>query len=111
MRISVIYALCVFLIIIIILFSMWQSCYKINPYLFDSGLPGKTLVIVAGVHGNERSGSNALMSMIHSGDIHITSGKIIIIPYANWCGWLADKRSVPAKGINEDLIYILIQKM
>jgi len=82
---------------------MWQSCYKINPYLFDSGLPGKTLVIVAGVHGNERSGSNALMSMIHSGDIHITSGKIIIIPYANWCGWLADKRSVPAKGINEDL--------
>ena len=41
--------------------------------------------------------------MIHSGDIHVTSGKVIIIPYTNWCGWLTGKRSVPTKGANKDL--------
>ena len=103
MRISVIYALCTLVIILIILLAIMQSCYSIRPYIFDSGLPGKTLVIVAGVHGNEPSGSRALTNMIHSGDIHVNSGKVIIIPYANWCGWLTGKRNVPTKGINKDL--------
>ena len=81
-----------------------QSCYKIKPYIFDSGITGKNIVlIIAGVHGNEPSGPRALMNMIHSGDIHVTSGKVIIIPYTNWCGWLTGKRTVPAKGVNKDL--------
>jgi len=80
-----------------------QSCYKIKPYIFDSGLPGKTFLIIAGVHGNEPSGPKALMHMIHRGDIHVSNGRLIIIPYANWCGWLIGKRSVPSKGVNKDL--------
>ena len=103
MRISVVYALCACLAIILVLFAVRQSCYRVRPYVFDSGTPGKTLLIVAGVHGNEPSGPRALMNMIRNRDIHATSGRVIIIPYANWCGWLVGKRRVPAKGEDKDL--------
>ena len=103
MRISI-YALCVAIIIInLIIVAVGQACYKINPYIFDSGLPGMTVLIIAGVHGNERSGTKALMDLIHKDDIIITRGRLIIIPYANWCGWLTGRRTVPTKGINKDL--------
>ena len=59
-------------------------------------------LIIAGIHGDEPSGTKALMNMInHGDDIMLTHGRLIIIPYANWCGWLTeDIELVPAKGRN-----------
>ena len=51
--------------------------------------PGKTIMLVGGVHGNEPAGAHALTSlcnMFDSGKVKLKCGKLIIVPVANEWG-------------------------
>jgi predicted deacylase len=79
------------LIFIIILFVLLTSCFitdKINiiePIIIDSGIPGPTLLLIAGTHGNEPAGTIGLESWAKS-DVKPSKGKIIIISRVNKIG-------------------------
>jgi hypothetical protein len=56
--------------------------------IYNSSNPGKTIMLVGGVHGNEPSGAHALTNlcnMLDSG-VKLKRGKLIIVPVANEWG-------------------------
>jgi predicted deacylase len=61
-------------------------------YVQDSGIPGPTIFIVGGVHGNEPAGANAA-EMIRRWPL--LKGKMVVIPRANVPGLSANKRLIP----------------
>ena len=61
-------------------------------YNFDSGKPGKKLLLIAGIHGDEVAPQKSmlrLISEIEAGNIVIKSGALTIIPTAN--PWAAER--------------------
>jgi len=57
--------------------------------IYSSKQPGKTIMLVGGVHGNEPSGAHALTNlcgMLDSGKVVLKRGKLIIVPVANEWG-------------------------
>lgn len=49
-------------------------------YVIDSGLPGPTVWVIGGTHGNEPAGYQAAARVK---DYHIQSGRLIVLPQAN----------------------------
>jgi len=54
-----------------------------NVYHFDTGLPGKTIVVVGGIHGDETAGFKAAESLKNEAELLIEAGDIYFIPRAN----------------------------
>jgi predicted deacylase/glutamine amidotransferase-like uncharacterized protein len=61
-------------------------------YVQESGVPGPTIFIVGGVHGNEPAGANAAEVIRHW---PLLKGKMVVIPRANVPGLAANKRLIP----------------
>ena len=61
-------------------------------YIQDSGVPGPTVLIVGGVHGNEPAGTYAADAVRHW---PITRGKLIVLPRANVPALRAGARRAP----------------
>jgi hypothetical protein len=85
------------LIFITILVVCLLSCLltnninQIEHVLIDSGIPGPTLLLIGGTHGNEPAGAIGLEQFINS-NIQISKGKIIVIPRVNKLGLFLDTR-------------------
>lgn len=64
----------------------------------DSGKPGPTILLLGGVHGNEKCGAVYLQKFskdLQEGKINVDSGKIVVIHTANKCGFNNNSRYVP----------------
>lgn len=64
--------------------------------IFDSGKPGKTVLLVGGVHGNEPAGAHALINLCREfdrGDLKLVRGRLIVVPVANEWGITHYERS------------------
>jgi len=61
-------------------------------HVIDSGVDGPTVLIVAGMHGNEPAGWRAAEQIRHW---PIVKGKLVVVPRANTRGLAADTRYVP----------------
>lgn len=61
-------------------------------YVCDSGVPGPTVVITAGLHGDEPAGSLAADQIRHW---PVTRGKMVVLPRANAAALKAGKRLTP----------------
>lgn len=59
---------------------MMDSEFKTTVYVYDSNMPGETLLIIGGVHGDETAGIKAAEKMI---GYKPNKGKIVLIPKAN----------------------------
>ena len=73
-------------------------CNNIQICVFDSGIPGATIVAMATIHGNEPAGSYALeevVDMFTSGELKVTKGKVIILPCLNKGGRMLNMRYQP----------------
>jgi len=75
----------------IILLVIFDHAYYIKPkiYTYTGKNKGKTLLVIAGTHGDEKSGyygTQKIIQMINNKKIKIESGKIIIIPCLNIYG-------------------------
>ncbi|MDD2693677.1 MAG: succinylglutamate desuccinylase/aspartoacylase family protein [Candidatus Gracilibacteria bacterium] len=58
----------------------------IQYHIFDSGLPGDTIAIFGGIHGNETSGIQAALRIvedIREGNSILAKGRLIVIPLCN----------------------------
>ncbi len=54
-----------------------------KAYYYDTGIEGKSIVIVGGIHGDEIAGWQAADLLHKSLKTYITSGKVLIIPHVN----------------------------
>jgi len=68
--------------------TRWETRY----YVQDSGQPGPTAVVVAGIHGNEPSGPRAADEIRHW---PVTRGTLVVIPKANKVSLGLGKRLLP----------------
>ena len=68
-----------------------------TSYTFDSGKPGKNILIIWSIHGDEICGSIAIERVredILCWHIRLISGKITCIPYANHEAYMVKKRQI-----------------
>ncbi len=72
----------------------------IKAYWMEGSKPGKTLIVTAGVHGNEYVGIQALQELIHSIRPQELSGRVLIIPVVNESGFYKGTHLVPEDGKN-----------
>jgi len=71
------------------------------PVLEATGLkPGKTLVVMAGVHGDEYEGVRAIQDVFRQLDPQIMSGRLVAVPVANLSAYLVGNRISPADHLN-----------
>ncbi len=69
----------------------------IERITFDSENPGKHLVVLGAVHGNEKCGTAAIRRItpeIESGEIKLKAGKVTFVPIANPRAYEENKRFV-----------------
>ncbi len=69
----------------------------ITKYSFDSKHPGKSILILGSIHGDEHCGSwaiEALRNALVKAEIVLQSGSITCMPYANFEAYHADKRQI-----------------
>src|SRR5688572_977763 len=62
--------------------------------------PGKTLVAIAGVHGDEYEGVQALHEIYHQLDLGEMCGRLIAVPIANLAAHRAVNRHSPVDFLN-----------
>lgn len=71
--------------------------YATPMYIIDSGKAGPTVMIVGGVHGNERAGYKAAAKVK---DFNIKKGKLLVLPQANKRAVAAGTRSGGGSDLN-----------
>ena len=120
------YSLVLFIILFLTACSFYLHYHKImvnkicnNPdnldvRTFSSEVPGKTVLLLGGIHGNEPAGSVYLQQLTNdltNKKIALKSGKLIIVPRVNPCGLNLDKRSIMFVGdLNRKFPYNLNYK-
>jgi len=72
----------------------WATPY----YDIDTGLPGPTVVITGGVHGDEPAGAAAALELL---GWTFKRGRVVIIPQVNTLGLDAGKRLTPGAGLRD----------
>lgn len=70
------------------------------PIAILAGAPGPTVLLAAGVHGDEYEGQIVLRHLIHSLDPTKLSGRLIILPALNLPAIRAARRTSPVDGAN-----------
>jgi hypothetical protein len=69
--------------------------YELHVYRIYGKVPGKTLLLIGGIQGDEPGG---FLSADHYADIHLAKGNLIVVPRANFRSIVLKRRK-----INEDM--------
>jgi hypothetical protein len=69
--------------------------YELNVYRIYGKIPGKTLLLIGGIQGDE---PGAYLSVDHYADLSLEKGNLIVVPRANFQSILLKRRK-----INEDM--------
>ncbi|MEE9361790.1 MAG: succinylglutamate desuccinylase/aspartoacylase family protein [Cellulophaga sp.] len=70
-------------------------------YVFNAKEAGPTLLIQAGLHGDEINGIEIVRRMLHEKQFHIKKGAVIVVPLLNVFGFIHFSRDVPdGKDVN-----------
>ncbi|MEO1011154.1 MAG: succinylglutamate desuccinylase/aspartoacylase family protein [Bacteroidota bacterium] len=73
----------------------------IPVYVFNANKPGPTLLIQAGLHGDEINGIEIVRRMIHEKWFRLQAGAVIAVPILNIFGFIHFSRDVPdGKDVN-----------
>ena len=81
-----------------------STIYETTVYVFTSTIPGPTIMIVGGIHGDELAGWQAAQTLVTKNDY---TGTVILIPKANTLATTLQKRypGQDTKGIYEGITY------
>jgi predicted deacylase len=81
-----------------------STIYETTVYVFASNLPGPTVMIVGGIHGDEVAGWQAAQELITKDN---DTGIVIIIPKANYLATVLQKRypGQENKGVYDGITY------
>ena len=91
-----------FLIVLLIYLILYFWANHLKVFILDSNIPGPTILIVGGTHGNEPAGALAIEKLLDSG-FKPFKGRIICIPRANRLGLALYTRWLPHRLWNRDL--------
>ena len=70
-------------------------------YVFNSGKPGPTVLVQAGLHGDEINGIEIVRRMLQDEQFHVQRGAVIAVPILNIFGFIHFSRDVPdGKDVN-----------
>ncbi len=70
-------------------------------HVFNSKRAGPTILVQAGLHGDEINGVETLRRMLENNDFEITKGAVIVVPILNVFGFIHFSRDVPdGKDVN-----------
>lgn len=73
----------------------------IPVYVFNAKKPGPTILVQAGLHGDEINGIEIVRRMLHEKRFSITAGAVIAVPILNIFGFIHFSRDVPnGKDVN-----------
>ena len=73
----------------------------IPVHIFNSTQAGPTILLQAGLHGDEINGVETLRRMLENGDFTISKGTVIVVPILNIFGFIHFSRDVPdGKDVN-----------
>ena len=73
----------------------------IPVHVFNSEHPGPTVLVQAGLHGDEINGVETLRRMLENDDFNIQKGAVIVVPILNIFGFIHFSRDVPdGKDVN-----------
>ena len=73
----------------------------IPVHVFNAKKPGPTILLQAGLHGDEINGVETLRRMLENGDFNIERGAVIVVPILNIFGFIHFSRDVPdGKDVN-----------
>lgn len=69
----------------------------LKTYTYDSGVSGPNLLVTGAVHGNETCGPKAIGRLMNefnqtSDEMHLTSGKLTLVPVCNRAAYKAGRR-------------------
>ena len=87
------------IVLVYCLIYYWAN--DIQIHVIGSGVPGPTILMIGGTHGNEPAGSVALNQLI--GQVKVKRGRLIIVPCANKLGLLLNTRWLPHRIWYRDL--------
>lgn len=90
--------ICLIIIVYILLYN-WAN--DIHIVILDSSVPGPTILLVGGTHGNEPAGSVAIEKLAKQ--IKLKRGKLVLVPRANKLGLLLNTRWLPHRMWYRDL--------
>jgi predicted deacylase len=73
----------------------------IPVHVFNAKKPGPTVLLQAGLHGDEINGVETLRRMLEHNDFNIEKGTVIVVPILNIFGFIHFSRDVPdGKDVN-----------
>lgn len=73
----------------------------IPVHVFNAKKPGPTVLLQAGLHGDEINGVETLRRMLEHNDFNIEKGAVIVVPILNIFGFIHFSRDVPdGKDVN-----------
>lgn len=73
----------------------------IPVHVFNSSKPGPTILLQAGLHGDEINGVETLRRMLEAEEFNIKRGAVIVVPVLNIFGFIHFSRDVPdGKDVN-----------
>lgn len=72
--------------------------FETRWYAYDSGVPGPTVMVTGGIHGNEPAGARAAGQIA---DWSVTRGRLVVLPRCNEPALVARTRRIP--GFEKDL--------
>ena len=96
----------IIIILIIVLVILFIYTYYISQktcnnqldyFIYDSQLPGHSIMIIGGTHGNEPAGTVAIKKLIedlNANKIKLKRGKLILVPEVNYCGLRLNSRYI-----------------
>jgi len=73
---------------------------EIPTYVFNGKNPGPTVLIQAGLHGDELNGVEIVRKMLSKNHFNVDSGCVIVVPLLNVFGFLHFSRDVHDKDVN-----------
>ena len=66
--------------------------FETRWYVYESGLPGPTVVVTGGIHGNEPAGARAARQIA---DWTVSRGRLVVLPRCNEPALEARTRRMP----------------
>ncbi len=73
----------------------------IPVHVFNAKKPGPTVLLQAGLHGDEINGVETLRRMLEQNDFNIEKGAVVVVPILNIFGFIHFSRDVPdGKDVN-----------
>ena len=73
---------------------------EIPTYVFNGKLPGPTVLVQAGLHGDELNGVEIVRKMLANSYFNVERGCVIVVPLLNVFGFLNLSRDVHDKDVN-----------